>query len=660
MRWCRVVHRQVPGDWRVEDWRELSEDERSKRRAEYLECDRRRGFVLDHAPLLRHVLWQVDDQVHRYLVTFHQLLFDGWSLPLVLEGLFKSYLGAGTLPPSPPFRDYIAWLGDQDASAAEAFWRRQLEGVEEPTVLRVGREPGFLAQEERFGALELELPAALAESIGELSRRYRVTPNTFFQGAWALLLWRYVANRKVLFGVTVSGRPVDLAGVEEMVGMMLNTLPLVIPVESTAGVGQWLGQLQERSLELRQHESTPLVQIQKWSDISGDRPLFESFLAYNNYPIEEALDTSDVPDAELLVRQLETVERGGEAVALSVTPGAGYSVKLEHNRELLGDDGAAQVLAHFGRLLESMASGEATELEGLSLLSASEREQLLVTWQGAEVLPGSAPTMHGLFEHAASQRPEAPALVWDGGSWTFGELESRANRLAHHLVSMGVGPEVLVGLHLGRSPELLVSLLAVLKAGAAYLPVDPSYPATRRAYLVENSRSAFLLHEGALPEDLELPEETTAVDLASVWDGLDSLPSEAPAAEVSAFRHGLCALHLGFHGPSQGRDGASLGGGAIHRGGGPSILPHTLGPCIAIRQHQLRRDGGGSLPSLECGCFGGPRRYGPLPVAGGVDGPVVASGSDGSGATGGLLARLGGAPGEHGGAGVPALRTGGL
>jgi hypothetical protein len=306
----QVVNRQVSLPWEEHDWRELPAAEQEGRWSALLREDRERGFELAQAPLMRLIVVRLTDDLYRLVWSHHHLLLDGWSLPLLLQEVLAFYgaLRSGTdlhLERPRAYRDYIAWLEARDPAEAEAFWRRELAGFGAPTPL--GLEPRTASSRE-----DRELRATLDEEttavLNNLTRRLGLTLNTLVQGAWALALAHQAGEEDVVFGFTASGRPADLPGVESMIGLFINTVPVRVRVDRARCVADWLRDLQEQLVELRRFEFTPLSQVQAWSEVPAGEPLFESLLVFENYPVGETLASR----REMLdVRDVGTFERPG-------------------------------------------------------------------------------------------------------------------------------------------------------------------------------------------------------------------------------------------------------------------------------------------------------------------------------------------------------------
>jgi amino acid adenylation domain-containing protein/non-ribosomal peptide synthase protein (TIGR01720 family) len=506
------------------DWSDLPPAVQQERLRSLRLADRERGFDLARAPLMRLCLVRLAADTYELVWSFHHLLFDGWSLPRVVRQVFTAYAelrsgGALRLPRPCPYRDYIAWLMQQDQEAAEQFWRREMAGWQGPTSLgsRAAAPAPREDSEPDWRVLDTELSAAHSAALAALARRSQVSLNTVIQGAWAVLLSRYSGEREVLFGVTSSGRSAPVPGIEEMVGVFINTLPLRVEVTPMAQLAGWLRALQARQAEARQFEYCSLADIQTWAGSAAGEALFETLLIFENYPVGESLH--ETPGA-LEVLEVDIAERTTYPLTLLCSPGERMPLRLAGDPCRFERVELRRSLEHLCTLLAGMTEdAEGRRLAELPLLTAAERQQLLVAWNDTERRRDPGVTLHGRFAMRAAACPDALAAVCEGQSLTCHELDRQANRLAHRLRSLGVGPEVVVAVSLPRSLELVVGLLGVLKAGGAYLPLDPAYPRERQAAMVEDARAAVLLH---LPDDAA----------AAAWQGLLKVAVEAAAAEV--------------------------------------------------------------------------------------------------------------------------------
>ncbi|BBA33066.1 putative linear pentadecapeptide gramicidin synthetase LgrB [Methylocaldum marinum] len=531
----QVVRSNVTLSWHHEDWREISPSEQPERLEAFLAADRARGFELGQAPLMRCALLRIAEAKYYFVWSYHHLLLDGWSLPRVLGEISACYAAysrgqAPQLSYARPYRDYIAWLQRQDLEQAERFWRETLQGFTAPTPLPIGRsETGRRLDATAYDEQTLKLSAALTGRLQALARAHRLTFNTLVQGVWALLLARYSGEADVLFGATVSGRPAELAGVEDMVGLFINTLPVRVRVPAEADVLPWLAQLQAQQAERDQYAYSPLVEIQGWSDVPRGIPLFESLVVFENYPIEAALAEQA---HEVQTREVRTVERTNYPLTLvAALVGSELSLKVVHDAERFEAATIIRLLTHAETVLGGMAANPEQRLSELPLVPDAEAHQLLVAWNATDTEYPKDRCIHQLFEARAETTPDAVAVVFEDQVLTYRALDARANQLAHHLRTLGVGPEQRVGLCLERAPDLVVGLLGVLKAGAAYVPLDPAYPRERLAFMLEDAAVSVLLTQARLRESL--PETSVPVlCLDQAWATMAQRPDSAPVSGV--------------------------------------------------------------------------------------------------------------------------------
>ena len=491
--------------WTTEDWQGLSAPEQQQRLNALLQPDRQLGFALDRAPLMRCTLVKTANGIHEWVWSYHHLLLDRWSVSLVIKDLLALYgacsRGQGpALGGSPPFRDYVSWLQHQDQEEAEAFWRQDLRGITAPTPLVVdcdGRNEN--SPNEQCAERQLLLSPTATAALQALAQRHHLTLNTLIQGAWALLLSRYSRHADVVFGATSSGRPPDLPGVNSMVGLFINTLPVRVHVPGEAYLLPWLQQLQKRQIERESYAYSALVEIQGWSSVPRGMPLFESIVVFENYPIKIARDAL----AEgLEIDNLRIFERTNYPLTLIVVPGPALALRMSYQVHRFDPATIARMLDHLDTLLQNFVTDPHRRLASLPLLSRVERRQLLVDWNNTAHAHAPEQCLHGLFETQVRRTPDAVAISFGTERLTYGELNRRANQLAHYLTQLGVGPEKLVGLCVERSAEMLIGILGILKASGAYLPLDPAYPEERLAFILADAQVSVLLTQAHLIKSL--------------------------------------------------------------------------------------------------------------------------------------------------------------
>ncbi|MFB4300559.1 non-ribosomal peptide synthase/polyketide synthase [Actinomadura sp. NTSP31] len=458
----QVVAGRVPVPWREAA---VSSPEELRR---VLAEERARRFDMARPPLMRFLLVRVGTDRYRFAVTNHHILLDGWSMPLVLGELF------GDRPADPvPYRDYLAWLAGRDRAAAEQVWRDALAGVDEPTLVAPSRTGSS-----HRGQRTLDLGPDLSAAISALARGRGLTLNSVFQGLWGVLLARSTGRDDVVFGMTVSGRPPEVPGVERMVGLLINTVPVRVrlaPAESLSGL---LARLQEEQSRLAEAHFVGLTDIQR---LTGLGELFDSLYIFENYPVVRDLPTGD----GLKITGAEGSDGAHYPLGLAVIPGDTLRLRLDHDLAAFDAEAARSVLDRLRRLVEAVVADPDAPVGGIEVIGDGERG-LLAAWnETGRVAPEG--TLSDLFEAQVVRSPDAVAVECGGVRLSYGELEEWAERFARWLVAQGVGPEQLVALALPSSVELVVAILGVHKAGAAYLPVDLGYPAERVAFMLDDA-----------------------------------------------------------------------------------------------------------------------------------------------------------------------------
>jgi amino acid adenylation domain-containing protein len=520
----QVVQRDVELPHQLLNWRELSVSEQEQRLEAFLQEDRQRGFEFSKSPLMRLTVIQLDHNVHRFIWSHHHLLIDGWSVPLLLGEVFAFYEAFRRgevlqLEESRPYREYIGWLHKQDLQEAEIFWREYLKGITVPTPFglanAITRSP---VVESRCGDEMITLSTTTTNALQSFARNNQLTLNTLVQGAWSILLSRYSGEPDVIFGATVSGRPADLPASDKMIGLFINTLPVRVKVDSDVSLLTWLKRLQQQQVEVRQYEYSPLVRVQGWSEVPRDLPLFESILIFENYPVPRATGKSR---RSLKISHSNFYERINYPLAIIAGVGSTLELKVLYDQQRFPRSVVTSLLEHLKTVLERMPTQAEKPLTSLSVISDVERNQLLSLSTGCEVPLPPLSCAHHLFEAHALRFPDAPAIICGAVVLSYAELNQRANLLAHHLRRLGVAIESLVGICLERSEEMVVAVLAVLKAGGAYLPLDPTYPKDRLAFMLNEAQVGLLVTETHLLA--QLPDtQTQTLCLDSNWQALGS------------------------------------------------------------------------------------------------------------------------------------------
>ena len=496
----QVVHRHAPLQMQVLDWRERETSEELI--AEFASADRALGFNLADARLQRVTLLRLSDDQYQMIWTSHHILMDGWSSSRLFGEVLQYYAKGEIIGENGRYRDFIAWLQAQDQDAQELFWKARLAEVNEPTALSQAMHPRHSADVAGHDAIYSNWDKTQTADLLQFCRDLRITPNTLIQGAWLLLLQRYTGQQTVTFGATVSGRPEGLANVGNMLGLFINTLPIIQTPRADQRLADWLGEVQAYNLDIRDYSQAPLADVQRWSNLGG-QALFDSIVVFENFPIDDRLQEEN--DTDLTFGK--SIGHGVTNVPmdLAVMLGDELSIEYLYLRSHFSAEAVVGIRQTMENTLAAMLAAPYERLGNLQRLS-SEQWHAAQAWSAEPVHSHQAALLPELISRHAQQQPQAIALQCAGMGLSYAELELRANRLAHCLIEHGAGPEVVIGVALPRSLEMVVSFLAVLKSGAAYVPLDIDYPPERLAYMIEDSGMALLLTQSSLRATLPAPQ----------------------------------------------------------------------------------------------------------------------------------------------------------
>ncbi|HEU4561224.1 MAG TPA: amino acid adenylation domain-containing protein, partial [Longimicrobium sp.] len=463
-------------------------------------------FNLERGPLIRGRLIRLAADDHVLLITMHHIVSDGWSMGVLFGELSALYAAhrEGREPALPglpvQYADYAVWQrrwmeGDVLRGQAE-WWKETLAGA--PELLELPTDRPRPAQVDHAGALlGVELDKELAAELKALSRRHGTTLFMTLLAAWAVVLSRLSGQDELVTGTPSAGR--GRAEIEGLIGFFVNTLALRLELSGSPTVAELLRRVKERALAAQHHQDIPFEQVVELLDPArslSHHPLFQVMFAWQNAPrgdlrlpgLEVGSVRAGSSHAQAKFDLSLSLWEAGDRIVGSVT----YATALFEGKTV------ERWIGYLRRVLEEMVAGESRHVERLALMPESERARVVEEWNGTEAEYPADMCVHELFEQQVARTPGAEALVFDGERLTYAELNARANRLAHHLRSLGVGPDVRVGICVERSPEMVVGMLAVLKAGGAYVPLDPGYPAERLAYMLADSAPAAVLTQKRL------------------------------------------------------------------------------------------------------------------------------------------------------------------
>ncbi|XXX76186.1 amino acid adenylation domain-containing protein [Sorangium sp. So ce134] len=530
----QVIRRDPPVPLEQLDYRGLDEAEQRRRLAALLRLERERGFDMGRAPLWALRLVRLGEARYELVISHHHIIMDGWSWGLVwldVCAVYQDLLDGKSprRPAAPSYREFIAWLEEKDPEAAARYWRAVLAGFEEATPLPFDRAPAPEAGVSRIDAVRSTWSEAETRALTELATRHGLTTNTFLQAAWALTLSRYSGRRDVLFGVTVAGRPPELPELQRAVGLFINTIPLRLSLpDERVRVSEFLQALLEQNVEMRQHEHLPLVRVQALSAIPKSDPLFHSLLVYENVP----LDSSVLPHAQnLRVRAGTSRVHTNYPLTVMILPGRELALDLSFDERFFERATVARLLAELERWLRALIAGFERPLSELARASEAERRALLEHGRGPERRVRDERGYSALVVDRARRTPDRVVARCVGQSMTYAGLEARSAQVAAGLRARGVPLEGRVGVLVERGLELLAFALGTLRAGAVYVPLDPSHPPERLARTLVRAKIRAVLCSPATERLLR-----AALDDAGVAAEVEPwAPPAAVEGEAAAF-----------------------------------------------------------------------------------------------------------------------------
>ncbi|NEN81312.1 non-ribosomal peptide synthase/polyketide synthase [Paenibacillus elgii] len=518
----QVVFRNKRPSFRYEDLRCMDEEQREAYAQRLAGEGKAKGFDLGQDSLMRILVLRTGDETYRFLWSFHHIVMDGWCLSLVAKEVFETYFATleqrrPELGTPLPYGRYIEWLQSQNREAASKYWSDYLAGYEQGTVLpqaKSGKKEGVYAAE----TLARSFGEKLTRDIDLTAKQHRVTVNTLIQTAWGVLLQKYNGSEDVVFGSVVSGRPAELPGIETMIGLFINTIPVRIqnvPEQSFASV---MRSVQEQSLAGQAYETYPLYEIQAQSEHKSG--LIDHIMVFENYPVDEQMEQlGDHRSVSFEIKDVHISEQTNYDFNLIVVPGDEIALRMEYNACVYDRAAVERIYGHLVRVLERITADPQIHVGELNVLTPEEQTQIRVRFNDTEADYPREKTIHALFEEQAERAPEQVAVVYEESQLTYGELNERANRLARTLRAEGVQADTLVGIMTDRSLEMVVGILAILKAGGAYVPIDPEYPEERIRYMLEDSGARMLLVKHLSYDKLAFYEGTLIdLDDAAVYD----------------------------------------------------------------------------------------------------------------------------------------------
>ncbi len=498
-----VLKEREPG-FQFEDISALLPAEKEQRIEEFKIRDKQNLFDLTKDVLFRVMIFKLDKEEYEIVWSHHHILMDGWCIDILsaeLWQIYDSYLENKPyrLPAAAQFREYIKWLEKNNKEDLKKFWQTYLddyhEAVKVPTMsLRKSSDHRY--ENEFFYHI---IDSEKTSLLDKLAGKYNVTLNTVFQSAWGILLSRYNGVSDVVFGSVVSGRPAEIPGIENMIGLFVNTIPVRIRFDEKETFAELVQRVQKEALESEPHHHFPLAEIQSETPLKQD--LIDHIYVFENYPVAKRIEESMTKEGNsgmerFKISRVDIRDQTNYNFNLILIPGNRISLKFHYNAAVYERKNLERVAGHLEMLLEQLIKNDEVKIEDLTFLSEEEKKQVLYDFNNIASVSPTGKTIIDLFEEQVEKTPDNAALLFAGSKMTYKELNRQANRLARKLREKGVKPDDVVGLLVEPSFDAVVGITAILKAGAAYLPIDPEYPENRISSMLQDCGVSVLLIQG--------------------------------------------------------------------------------------------------------------------------------------------------------------------
>ena len=461
--------------------------------------DLKQSFDMANGSLMRFTIFDLGNDHYEIVWSYHHILMDGWCLSLIMSDFKNIYeaLNSGQaikLPAVTSFGDYMLWLDKQHQERSFVYWEQYLEGYDKVAELPQQKsiETGYEREEYKFA-----LDAKLVEAINKIAAEYNVTPSTMIQAFWSVTLAKYNNTNDVVFGAVTSGRQADVAGIETTIGLFINTIPVRAQFDDNSSLIDLIESLQAQVLESQQHDYCSLASIQQQTDLKHS--LLNHIMVFENFPVGEqmtALFRGDSKEERLL--HIEAAEQTNYDFNIMVVPGETYAFNFSYNSKVYEPMVVHRLATHFQYIINQAITMPTAKICDLQLTTLEEYSEMIVAHNNTQRDYDKSLTLVDLFEQQVAQTPEALALVVNGLKYSYEELNTKANQLAHYLVAKGMQPQMLVGLLTDRSADLVIGMLAINKAGGTYVPIDPKFPSSRIAYMLAHSEMQLVLTDRAL------------------------------------------------------------------------------------------------------------------------------------------------------------------
>jgi amino acid adenylation domain-containing protein/thioester reductase-like protein/non-ribosomal peptide synthase protein (TIGR01720 family) len=519
----QIVRKNVPMPWHQQDWSNISENERKEKLDDYISNDQKRGFDLTKPCLMRFHLIKLSTADYVFIWTSHHIIQDGWSLPVILSEVnhcYRSFIDnkPADLPESPSYEEYIRWFNGTDKSKTKDFWKEYLKEFSAPTPLtiaRSGAKPDIHSYMSNIKEIRKDYPGDFAQKCNLFSRTHKITVNALLQMAWAVVLSKYTGQKDVLFGSTVSGRPAELKGVEKMVGLFINAIPVRVRFDEHTGMLPQLLHFHESLQEAADHFMLSLSEMQSFSDIPSASALFYSLFVFQNYPFREAMKAQE----KLSPVDMGGFERTNYPLTLLFTMSEGLGLKILYDGNCFDDDSMKRLSGHIYEAASWLMQNPESLVKDAEIISGPEKKMLVHEFNDTDYGYNENILIKEYIEDSVKKYGDKTAVVYLDKRITYRELNERSNSLANLLIEKGVGRGKTAGILIDRSIEMVVAVMAVIKSGGTYIPIDHEYPPARIDYMLKDSRAEILLTKSSLAGKVDFKGAVLSLDDEGLYGG---------------------------------------------------------------------------------------------------------------------------------------------
>ncbi|MGB7605430.1 MAG: condensation domain-containing protein, partial [Lutisporaceae bacterium] len=491
----QIVLRKRTGSIRYKDISDLKEEERQSYIEDFVKQDKIQSFELSKELPMRIAVIKTGEEEYEIIWSYHHIIMDGWCLGIIIGDFFKAYslLKKGkeiSISNNYPYSDYIKWLKRQNKEEALAYWKDYLQDYEQqasvPSLYKKTNESIYLECETQF-----EINEAITERLISMARENQISLNVILQTVWGILLQRYNNTEDVVFGAVVSGRPPEVIGIESMVGLFINTIPVRIK-ENDISFIELSKKIQKNASKSMTYDYMPLADVQTNTILKNN--LFDHIMVFENYPMDKQLSSIDSnQELGFSIKDFEMFTHTNYDFNLAIIPGETIILKVLHNGNIYSEEQVVQICRHFNMIINQVVENPEITASSINIIDDEEKHQVLVEFNNTKTAYPKDKTIQQLFEEQAEKTPDKTAVVFDSKQLTYKELNEKANIIARNLRSRGVKADDAVAILVDKSIEMIIGVMAILKAGGAYLPIDTDYPTDRIEYILKDSGSKILL-----------------------------------------------------------------------------------------------------------------------------------------------------------------------